>query len=151
MQQPLFRPTALDLALVADPTANRSNRVIAAAAKETAPSIGPDGVDLTQGDFRVAPDLHEATREGQIETAAASLAGGMIAAAGQPVTAAQAVETVREVMDELRHPSAGGVGQPVSNAARAAQMSPPSGSMTTPPPQSTRQQVAVLQCRTPHR
>ena len=100
----------MDLALTADPVADRSSRVIAAAAREDGPSISPEGVDLTRGEFRVAPDMHDATREGQIETTAASLAGGMIAAAGQPVTAAEAVAKVREVVDELRHPSACEVG-----------------------------------------
>ncbi len=51
--------------------------------------------------FVPMPPQQPATRQGQREIAAASLAAGMIAADGRPVTAEQAVAKMREVMEVL--------------------------------------------------
>lgn len=90
-----FKPTSLDIALERDPVAKASDQDIRAAACEAPPQMI----------LSHAPSLEseKATHEGQRLTAAASLAGGMIAAEGRVVTAAEAVEKVRAVLDELDH------------------------------------------------
>ena len=93
MSDTLFTPTSLDIALERDPAAQASEQRLRAAALE-APPVAEHEVPLGSED---------ATHEGQRLTAAASLAGGMIAAEGHTVTAAEAVEKARAVLDELNH------------------------------------------------
>ena len=99
MSQTIFKPTSLDLALKRDPITRASEHGIFVATREpTATAVnGAHGRDVPtdQGS--------EATRRGQLVTAAAGLAGGMIAAEGHAVTTAEAVEKVRAVLDELDH------------------------------------------------
>jgi hypothetical protein len=95
-----FQPTELDRALANDPLAEARHRHLTAASQKVAPS--PNVVQIVP-DLPAAGDLSgHANREGQREAAAASLAGGMIAAEGRPVTAAEAVEKVQEVLEELK-------------------------------------------------
>ena len=47
-----------------------------------------------------------ATRQGQREIVAATLAAGMIAAEGKPVTVAEATQVMTEVLDEVSTPPA---------------------------------------------
>ncbi len=96
-----FTPTELDLALQRDPVAEALQKELLAASRPgddvADPSVASHGTQ--HGDPRL--EGGQASREGQRETAAASLAGGMIAAEGRPVTAAEAVQKVRAVQDEL--------------------------------------------------
>ena len=101
MLNPIFKPTELDLALQHDPAADAAQRELTVAATKPPAPSGNELVDKTaEGHAPMSLD-GEPSRQGQIETAAASLAGGMIAAEGRPVTAAEAVQKVRDVMDEL--------------------------------------------------
>ena len=99
--QSSFYPTKLDLALKRCPTVQAMNRdlIAASSVSETASTITE--AESAGAAAQDAEPCHPASREGQMQTAAASLAAGMIAAEGRPVTAAMAVQKVREVMDEL--------------------------------------------------
>ena len=94
-----FPPTELDLALARDPVAGAVNRDLVAATtdQDEKRGTGDDTLSFVRGDKPPKP----ASRQGQTEIAAASLAAGMIAAEGHPVTAAEAVQRVRDVLDEL--------------------------------------------------
>ena len=96
-----FQPTELDLALERDPTAQAARRHLEDASnkEEVAARMGDE--DDPNPDLSEHQTEH-ANREGQREATAASLAGGMIAAEGRPVTAAEAVEKVQEVLEELK-------------------------------------------------
>ena len=91
-----FKPTELDAALGKDPATLARNQALLAAARKKA----ADAESTARGQL---PDFEGAlaSRQGQKETAAASLAGGMIAAEGKSVTADEAVEKLREVEDKL--------------------------------------------------
>ena len=93
-----FKPTPLDMALRHDPAAQASEHSILAAADEAAQAATNE---LVANPALMPVQGQEATRQGQLVTAAASLAAGMIAAEGQPITPAMAVEKVRAVMDEM--------------------------------------------------
>ena len=95
-----FKPTELDRALARDPVSEAAHRdLLAATQKEGSPLDKHSDTMMEQSPL--APPVEPANRHGQREAAAASLAGGMIAAEGRPVTAAEAVEKVEEVMNEL--------------------------------------------------
>ncbi len=96
-----IQPTELDLALERDPAAAAAHRQLLAASREEAQSPASD-VKAVQERQPDEDPPEQANREGQRESAAASLAGGMIAAEGWPVTAAEAVEKVQEVLEELK-------------------------------------------------
>ena len=98
MMDTSFKPTELDLALARDPTAEAKNRDLTTAASENG---GPAAIVPYSEPAHGRRAEHPASREGQKQTAAASLAAGMIAAEGRPVTAAEAVEKVQEVLDQL--------------------------------------------------
>ena len=95
---PSFQPTELDLALAHNPATAAHRALLAASQEETTPMPNP----ADEEDHQPAASLGQANREGQRETAAASLAGGMIAAEGRPVSAAEAVKKVQEVLKELK-------------------------------------------------
>ena len=93
-----FRPTELDLALQDDPVAEALRRELLAASRPE--QTAAEG-STPEEPLATEPDGGQASREGQRETAAASLAGGMIAAEGRPVTPAEAVQKVKDVLNEF--------------------------------------------------
>ena len=92
-----FKPTELDLALCKDPATTARNQELLAAARKKAAADAAS----TSGDQ--LPDFEGAlaNRQGQRETAAASLAAGMIAAEGRPISADKAVAKLREIEAKL--------------------------------------------------
>ena len=100
VSSPEFRPTELDLALAQDPLAEALHRDLRDASHPSAVAR-PEQAEADEPSSAEVPDGGQASREGQRETAAASLAGGMIAAEGHTVTPAEAVQKVHAVKDEL--------------------------------------------------
>ena len=96
-----FQPTDLDLALERDPVAEATRRAFLVASGKDVPPPDDQSDTTTEPSLPASP-VEPANRHGQMKAAAASLAGGMIAAEGRPVTAAEAVEKVTEVMEELK-------------------------------------------------
>ena len=91
MAQPVhqFQPMALGLGLASDPPAEARHLRTQAASQEESLTLESAGKVVAEPMHHEEPAKH-ANRESQREAASASLAGGMIAAEGRPVAAAEA-------------------------------------------------------------